>query len=56
MHLHPEGQSVKNYQDKLIDKLGIVEVMRMVAQKRIINKLSIEDLKEVIQKFQTNHQ
>ena len=56
MHLHPEGQSVKNYQDKLIDKLGIVEVMRMVAQKRVVNKLSVEDLKEVIQKYQTNHQ
>ena len=51
MHLHPEGQSVKNYQDKLIDKLGIVEVMRMVAQKRVVNKLSVEDLKEVIEKF-----
>jgi hypothetical protein len=51
MHLHPEGEAVKNYQDMLVDKLGIVEVMRMVAQKRTVNKLSVEDLKEVIQKY-----
>jgi len=51
MHLHPEGEAVKNYQDMLVDKLGIVEVMRMVAQKRTVNKLSVDDLKEVIQKY-----
>ena len=51
MHLHPEGEVVKHYQDKLVEDLGIVEVMRMVAQKRNINKLTVEDLKDIIAKY-----
>lgn len=51
MYLHPTGKEVQSYQDKLVDKFGIVEVMRMVEQKRRINKLTIEDLKEVISKY-----
>lgn len=51
MHLHPEGEVVKHYQDKLVEDLGIVEVTRMVAQKRNINKLSVQDLKDVIEKY-----
>ena len=51
MFANTEGEAVKNYQDMLVEKLGIVEVMRMVAQKRIINKLSVQDLKEVIERY-----
>jgi hypothetical protein len=51
MYLHPEGKEVEVYQIKLIETLGIVEVMRMVAQKRNVNKLSVADIKEVIQKY-----
>lgn len=51
MHLYPDGVAVVNYQNMLIEKLGIVEVMRMVAQKRVVNKLTVNDLKEVIEKY-----
>lgn len=51
MYLQPEGEAVKSYQDMLVEKLGIVEVMRMVAQKRVVNKLSVDMLKDVIDKY-----
>ena len=56
MHLHPTGKEVQAYQNKLIDKFGIVEVMRMVAQKRVVNKLTVQHLKEVIEKYKPNGQ
>jgi len=31
--------------------MGFVEVMRMVAQKRVVNKLSVDMLKDVIDKY-----
>ena len=51
MFANTEGEAVKNYQDMLVEKLGIVEVMRMVAQKRVVNKLSVDMLKDVIDKY-----
>lgn len=51
MHLHPSGIEFQIYQVKLIAELGVVEVMRMVAQKRVIQKLSVSYLKEVIEKY-----
>ena len=51
MYLHPEGKSVLNYQNKLIDKLGIVEVMRMQAESRKLHKVSSSDLQEIIKKY-----
>ena len=51
MYLHPEGKSVLNYQNKLIDKLGIVEVMRMQAERRKLHKVSTSDLQEIIKKY-----
>ena len=53
MMLDPEGEATLNYQSKLINKLGVVEVMRMQSERRNINKLSVEFLKEVIEKYKT---
>jgi hypothetical protein len=51
MHLFPDGEAGINYRNRLINTIGEMKVIQMEEKRRVINKLSVEDLKEVIQKY-----
>lgn len=51
MHLFPDGQATQNYRKKLVNTIGEMKVIQMEEARRSINKLTVEDLKEVIEKY-----
>lgn len=53
MHLESEGSAYQNYRQYLIDSLGKEEVEEMETHKRRVNKLTEEDLKEIIKKYKS---
>ena len=51
MHLNPYGKEYVSFRNKVVATVGEIKTSQMEEQRRIINKLSAEDLKEVIQKY-----
>jgi hypothetical protein len=51
MMLQPYGEAAMNYRKKLVNTIGEMKVIQMEERRRMINKLTVEDLKEVIEKY-----
>lgn len=51
MHLNPKGTAYKQFRDYLVACLGEKEVQYMEEQRRLINKLSESDIRDVIVKY-----
>lgn len=51
MHLNPYGKEYVNYRKKLVNTIGEVKVAEMEGARRNINKLTVEYLKEIIEKY-----
>lgn len=51
MYLYPEGAAFLAYKNKLVLSKGVDFVDKMLSAKRDINKFSLSDIKEVIEKY-----
>lgn len=51
MMLQPYGEAAMNYRKKLVNTIGEMKVIQMEEQRRYVNKLSVDMLKDVIEKY-----
>ncbi|MCV6901058.1 hypothetical protein OE165_28900, partial [Escherichia coli] len=51
MHINPYGKEYVSFRKKVVATVGEIKTSQMEEQRRMINKLSVEYLKEVIQKY-----
>jgi Zn-finger nucleic acid-binding protein len=52
-HLNPKGKEYQNYREYLVANIGEIAVAEMELVKRNINKISEQDLKNVIEHYST---
>lgn len=52
MALNPEGRAYQHFRSFLVNSIGEADIQEMEAQKRNINKLSNQDIREIIKKYQ----
>lgn len=50
-HLNPNGQEYKNFRELLVEELGEEEVAEMELEHRKINKITIEQLRNIIEHY-----
>lgn len=50
-HLNPKGQEYKNFRELLVEELGEEEVAEMELEHRKINKITLEQLKNIIEHY-----